>query len=103
MWETAFGTIGIEEVAARDAKARLQTIPGIMQPSMDDLAVARGSLGADPALLLEHHDLAPGERQGPRHGKADDAGTDHHAFNRFAHHRSRTARPCLPIPSAKTI
>jgi hypothetical protein len=81
----ARGAIRIEPVASLDAEPRLEAAFWIMQPRMDHFAVARRGLGADPALLLEHHDLVPGERQRPRHGEADHARADHDAFDRFAH------------------
>src|SRR5260370_14865705 len=79
--DAALGAIGIEPVAAGNAEARLEAALGVMQPGVDHLAVARGRLGADPALLLQHQHLAPAARQRPRHPKPHPARADHHAFD----------------------
>ena len=85
------GAIGIEHVAALDAEARLQTAVGIMQPGMDDFAVARRGLGAELARRFENQYFMPGARQRARHGEADDARPDHDAFDGIAHRGNSTA------------
>ena len=81
MGDASFGQIGIEPVLAGHAEPRLQRTLRIVEAGMDDLAVARGCLGADPFGGLDHQHLAPGQRQRPRDGEADDAGPDHHALD----------------------
>src|SRR6185312_1114106 len=96
--DAALAAIGIEAVAAGDAEARLEAPFRIVQPGMDDLAVARRGLRADPALLLEHQHLAPAPRQRPRHREPDHARADHHAFDGVGH---ASAESLSPSPSRR--
>src|SRR5256885_17068633 len=55
--------IGVEPLASFDAAARLQTPLWVVEPAMDDLAVARGGLETDRIGAFEDDDLMPGQRQ----------------------------------------
>ncbi len=80
--------IAVEPLAPGDAACRLEAAGRVIDPAMDDLAVARGGLEADRPGALEHKHLAAGERQCPRGGEPDHPGTDHDAFD-FVHHPLR--------------
>ena len=84
------GAIGIEQVAALDAKPRLQTAVRIVQPGMNHLAVAGRGLGAELALFLDDQNFVAGPRQGARNRQANHPGPDHDAFDGIAH-RDRLA------------
>ena len=75
------GAIGVEALAAGDAGRRLQAALRVVEPAVDDLAVARGGLEADRVGAFEDDDLVPGQRQRPRRRQPDDPGADHHRFD----------------------
>src|SRR5205085_9761350 len=68
--------IGVEPFAAFDAALRLQAALRIIEPAMDDLAVARGGLEPDRIGALKNDDLVPGERQSARRGETYDPPAD---------------------------
>src|SRR5437016_912609 len=76
--------IGVEPLAPLDAAARLEAPFRVIEPAMDDLAVARGGLETDRVGAFEDDDLMPGQGQGARRGEPDDPGADHHRFD-FVH------------------
>src|SRR5258708_2704123 len=49
----------IKRVAPGNAARRLEAAGGIVEAAVDDLAVARGGLGADHFGALQHDHLAP--------------------------------------------
>src|SRR5207245_2794373 len=69
-------TISVEPLAPLDAAARLEAPLRVIEPAMDNLAVARGGLETDRVGAFEDDDLMPGQRQGARRGKPDDPGAD---------------------------
>jgi hypothetical protein len=87
--------IGVEPLAPFDTAARLQTPLRIVEPTMNDLAVARGSLKSDRVSALEDDDLVPGERQRARRGEADDPGADDDRFD-FVHPNARASCSLRP-------
>src|SRR5438045_537462 len=82
--------IGVEPLAPFDTAARLQTPFRIVEPAMNDLAVARGSLKSDRVGALEDNDLVHGERQRARRGETDDPGADDDRFD-FVHPNARAS------------
>src|SRR5580698_637696 len=66
---TMLAAIVVEPVAALDACGGLEAALRVVEPAMDDLAVARGRLKTDRIGLFEDDDLFAGKRQGPRRGK----------------------------------
>src|SRR5262249_2634085 len=94
----ALFAVPVEHAPPGNAAPRLEAVPGIINPGMDDLAVARRGLEADAVLALEHHDFAPGQRQSPCHREPDDTGPHHHAFHRLGHISAALAvLPPLPL------
>ena len=80
--------VGVQQVAPAHTKPCFQRTGRVVQPGVDDLAVARAHTGADGGLALQHHHLAARQGQGPRHGQAHHAGSDHqhvHGFDCLAH------------------
>jgi hypothetical protein len=67
--------IGVEPLAAIDAKPGLQAVRGIIEARMDDFRIARTRLRADRTGLFDHHHLAPGDGERPGDGEADDTGS----------------------------
>ena len=83
MGHAMLAAIGIETLAAGDAARRLQAAGRIIEAAVDDLAVARGGLGADPVGAFEDDDLVPLQREGPRRRQADHPGPDDDRFDLF--------------------
>src|SRR5438552_18863593 len=104
MRDPVLAAIGIEPVAPFNATPRLQAADRVIEPAMDDFAVARRGLEPDRVGLLEHEHLYARQRERPSHRETDDAGPDHDAFN-FFHYISagtcpndvRTRCPVLPF------
>src|SRR5438445_161920 len=81
MGHAMLAAIGIEALAAGDAARRLQAAGRIIEAAVDNLAVARGSLGADSVGAFEDDDLVPLQREGPRRRQADHPGPDDDRFD----------------------
>ncbi len=75
--DAALVAVAVERVLARDAEARLERAGRVVDAGVDDLGVARAGLGADRVGGLQDHYLPAGEREGARHGQADDTGADY--------------------------
>jgi hypothetical protein len=85
----------VQQRLAAHAQLRLQAASGVVQPRVDDLAVARRDARADAVRRLDDDDLAPSQRQLARDRQADDAGADDGHFY-LIHHCSvpRCPRAC---------
>ena len=70
----------VEHRLALDAEPGLVEAGRIIDAGMDDFAIARTHTLADSAFFLDDDDLAPGERQRPRHGEPNDARADDETF-----------------------
>ena len=68
---------------AVDAEPRLVEPWRIIDPGMDDFAVARTNPGANSALLFDDDHLPPSPSERPRHGEPDDTRSDDETFNRL--------------------
>ena len=73
----------VQHRLAVDAEPGLHEPRRIIDAGMDDFAVARADSRADPALALDDDHLAPGAREGPRHGKPDHPSADDETLDRF--------------------
>src|SRR5262249_12406271 len=83
----------VERAPALETEHRLQAAPGIIEPGVDHLAVARGGLGADPSLLLEDEPLASVERERTGDREAHHARPHNHALDlRLTHDTSNPKR-----------
>src|SRR5262249_36354098 len=89
--------IVVKPMAALDAGGRFQAALWVIEPAVDDLAVARGSLEPDRVGLFEDDDLFPRQSQRPRRGEADHPGAHHYRFD-FVHcfHPLRLPTACWP-------
>src|ERR1051326_5088484 len=81
MRDAVLSAIEVEPFTPFDAAARLQAPLWIIEPAMDDLAVARRGFEPDRVGAFENDDLMPGERQRARRGEADDPGADDDRFD----------------------
>src|SRR5271169_5279399 len=81
MWNPVLAAIGIEPLAPGDATCRLEAASRVVDPAVDDFAVARGGLEPDRPGALQHKHLAAGERQCPCRREPDHSGADHDAFD----------------------
>ena len=81
--------IGIQRLAPFDAQPRFQRAARVVQPGVDDLAVARAGARADAFGLVDDDDLMAGLRELARDGQADDARADDEGINAF-HERSES-------------
>src|SRR5215472_600558 len=76
-------TISVEAVPAGDAGAGFQAADRIVEPAMNDLAVARRSLKPDRVGTLEDEDAHIRQGEGPRHRQPDDTRPDNDALDFF--------------------
>ncbi|MCY1544893.1 hypothetical protein D9M68_808030 [compost metagenome] len=81
--DSAFRTIGVQQRPAPHTQPRLERTLGIVDAGVNHFAVARTRAGADGRLALQHHHLAPGQRQRTGHRQPDHAGADHHHIHLF--------------------
>ncbi|MOA22557.1 hypothetical protein D3C78_1431200 [compost metagenome] len=81
----AFGAIGVQQMLAAHAQARLQAARGVVDAGMDDFGIARAGAGADGLGGFGHQHFAAGLRQRARDGQADHARADHDAIHISAH------------------
>jgi hypothetical protein len=81
MPNTALGTVAVQQIAAGKAQPRFERVRCVVDSGVDDFAVARTGVHAEPAFALENHDLPAAPRQRPCHGKSYDAGADHDAID----------------------
>ena len=95
MRDPVLAAIAVEPMAPFYTAARLQAAEGVIEPAMDDFAVARRSLEPDRVGLLENEHLDACQCERPSHRQADDAGSDHDALN-LVHQLSVTS---LSVPS----
>src|ERR1700756_859651 len=67
---------GVEELPPGDAQAGLERAARVVDPGMDDLAVARAHPAAEALRGLEDQHFAPALRERACDGEAHDAGAD---------------------------
>ena len=72
-----------QHAVAGHAQSRLQAAGGIVHAGMDDLGIARRDAAADGVAGLQHHHLAPRERERAGGGQPYDARADDHAVQPF--------------------
>ncbi len=96
--DAALGAIGVEALAAGDAGRGLEAAFRVIEPAVDDLAVARGGLEADRIGALKDDDLVSGKRQRTRRRQPDDTGADHDRFDLVHRHvHWRVHSPASPV------
>jgi hypothetical protein len=69
-------TPGVERAPTLDAEDGLLALGRVVEPGVDDLAVATRDAASDPALGLERDDGGAALRAGRRRREPDDAGPD---------------------------
>jgi hypothetical protein len=67
---------GVEAGVAARAQRRLEAAGRVVDPGVDDLAVAAARLHAEPLVPLEEHDRPAARRELPRARQPDHAGPD---------------------------
>ena len=77
--------IGIQRAIAGHAEARLETARRVVEPGVDDAAVARRGDGAGVGFGLEQQHFAARQRQRARDRESDDACANDHAFDLIRH------------------
>src|SRR5215469_10144973 len=77
--------VGIQALPAGDTELGLGGSGRVVDPGVNDLAVARAGPGADGACRLEDQDLTATHGQGPRYREADDARADDDAIDFLRH------------------
>ena len=85
MGNAAAGAIGIELFAAGKAQPRFQASGRIIDPGMNDFAVARGDFAAEGRILLQDQDLAARQAERAGNCQADDSSADDDGLDRFRH------------------
>src|SRR4029077_8300243 len=70
--DAMLAAIGIQALAAGDAAAPLQAANRVIEPAMDDFAVARRGLETDCVGAFEDEHAMAGKRQRPSHPETDD-------------------------------
>jgi len=91
--DAMLAAIGIEALAAGDAAAPLQAANRVIEPAMDDFAVARRGLETDRVGAFEDEHAMAGKRQRPSRRETQDARPDHDAVN-LVHHISWAKDSC---------
>ena len=81
MRDAALGTIGVQKIASGEAQPRFKRMGLVVDPGMNDFAIARAGMHAEVALALENDHVPAAERQRPGHRQADDPCTDHNAID----------------------
>jgi len=82
-----------EALAAGDAAAPLQAANRVIEPAMDDFAVARRGLETDRVGTFEDEHAMAGKRQRPSHRETHDTRPDDDALN-LVHHISWAEDSC---------